>query len=327
MIPIKPFLSLLSPKAERARLSILMFHRVPPTTDPLFPGEVNARQFDDILGWVGRWCNVLPLDEAVTLLKDNKLPARAAAITFDDGYADNHDVAMPILQRHGMSATFFIATSFLDGGRMWNDTVIEAVRGCPHSRLDLRDLDGLRDAAEAHWTLDSAPARTAAIRGILGRLKYELPARRQVLTDEVARRAGGALPTDLMMRSDQVQAMHRAGMGIGAHTHTHPILSRLDAASARAEILQSKNTLEGLLSAPVTTFAYPNGVPGKDYHAESVDIVRQLGFSAAVSTAVGASDRHADLLQLPRFTPWDRTRTKFGVRLAANLVAARQTVQ
>lgn len=327
MIPITPFLSLLSPKAERARLSVLLFHRVQPRQDALFPGEVDAHQFDEILGWVKRWCNVLPLHEAVTQLKSGNLPARAAAITFDDGYADNHDVALPILQRHGLSATFFIATSFLDGGRMWNDTVVEAVRRCPDGSLDLRSVEGLSDSAGAHWTLNGPASRTAAIRGILGRIKYESPDQRQRLVDEVAQRADATLPDDLMMRSEQVLALHRAGMQIGAHTHTHPILARLDAPSARDEILRSKSTLESLLSAPVNLFAYPNGRPGQDYSAESVQIVRDLGFSAAVSTAVGAADRGADPLQLPRFTPWDRTRTRFGLRLAANLLAARQTVQ
>lgn len=327
MIPIKPFLSLLSPQSERARLSVLLFHRVQPAPDALFPGEVDAKQFDDIIGWMKSWCNVLPLDQAAALLKSGNLPARAAAITFDDGYADNHDVALPILQRHGLSATFFIATSFLDGGRMWNDTVVEAIRRCPDGTLDLRGIEGLADAATAHWTLNTPASRTAAIRGVLGRIKYELPQQRQRLVDEVAQHAGVVLPDDLMMRSEQVLALHRAGMQIGAHTHTHPILARLDAASARAEILRSKQQLESLISAPVDLFAYPNGRPGQDYSAESVDLVRDLGFTAAVSTAVGAADRHADPLQLPRFTPWDRTRTRFGVRLAANLMAERQSVQ
>jgi peptidoglycan/xylan/chitin deacetylase (PgdA/CDA1 family) len=327
MIPIKPLLSLLSPRAERARLSVLLFHRVQPIQDALFPGEVDARQFDDILGWVRRWCNVLPLDEAVTRLKSGNLPARAAAITFDDGYADNHDVALPILKRHGMSATFFIATSFLNGGRMWNDTVVELIRRCPDGDFDLRGIAGLADAATAHWLLNTPASRTAAIRDILGRIKYELPQQRQCMVDEMAQRAGVALPDNLMMRSDQVLALHRAGMQIGAHTHTHPILARLDAPSARAEISHSKQLLEGLLGTPVDLFAYPNGRPGTDYSNESVDLVRNLGFAAAVSTSVGAADGRADPLQIPRFTPWDRSRTRFGVRLARNLMAQSQTVQ
>src|SRR4029453_16058094 len=82
-----------------------------------------------------------PLPDAILGLREGRLPPRALTITFDDGYADNCTVALPILQRHELRAAFFIATDYLDGGRMWNDTVIEAVRGCSRSALNLDDLD------------------------------------------------------------------------------------------------------------------------------------------------------------------------------------------
>ena len=125
----------LSPGGAQARLSILIFHRVLPGPDPLQPDVPEAQRFEQILRWVARWFQVLPLDEAVARLAARTLPARAVAITFDDGYADNATVALPVLKRVGFPATFFIATSFLDGGRMWNDTVIESVarRLTPHT--------------------------------------------------------------------------------------------------------------------------------------------------------------------------------------------------
>ena len=138
----RQLLWLMSPAGRRARLSVLIFHRVLPQIDPLFPEEVDAQRFEQICGWLRSWFNVLPLDEAVLRLTDGALPERALAITFDDGYADNHNVALPILQRHGLVATFFIATGFLDGGRMWNDSVIESVRRTAQQEFDLRDLDG-----------------------------------------------------------------------------------------------------------------------------------------------------------------------------------------
>lgn len=319
-MPIKPLLSLLSPQANSARLSILIFHRVLAQPDPLFPGEVDAQQFDQLLGWIGKWCNVLPLDEAVVRLREGRLPPRAAAITFDDGYADNHDLAMPILEHHGMSATFFIATSFLDGGRMWNDTVIEAVRTTSAERIDLRDFGVAPPEGEPSWSLASVPQRRALIAAVLGKLKYAEPAQRVGLADAVAARLGGSLRNDLMMSSAQVQQMRRRGMQIGAHTHTHPILARLDRDAVRDEILTSKRRLEHLLDQPVTLFAYPNGRPSQDYAAETVAVPRELDFGAAVTTALGAANRASDPMQLPRFTPWDRTRARFGLRFAANLV-------
>src|SRR5581483_9499448 len=79
----------------------------------------------------------LALDEALSRMRSGSLPARALAVTFDDGYADNAVAALPILARYGVPATFFIATDFVGGGRMWNDTVIEAVRALPASVRDL----------------------------------------------------------------------------------------------------------------------------------------------------------------------------------------------
>ena len=98
--------------------------------------------------WVKCWFNVLPLGEAVTRLGEGRLPERPLAITFDDGYADNAAVAAPILLGLGIPATFFVATGFLDGGRMWNDTVIEAVRAAAGPVLDLAPL-GLGEHAIA----------------------------------------------------------------------------------------------------------------------------------------------------------------------------------
>lgn len=111
----RPLFSTLSPAGSGARLSILIFHRVLPAPDPLFPGEPDAQRFDEICRWLAKWFRVLDLNDALAGLRRGDLPARAAAITFDDGYADNSDVAVPILQRHGLTATFFIATGYVDG--------------------------------------------------------------------------------------------------------------------------------------------------------------------------------------------------------------------
>jgi len=316
---IKPLLTLLSPAGRRARLSVLIFHRVLPRPDPLFPGEIDAAGFDAICRWVKGWFNVLALDDAARRLREGSLPERALAITFDDGYADNHDVALPILLRHGLVCTFFVATGFLDGGRMWNDTVIESVRRTLLPRLDLRGVCGMDLGIHE---LESPQDRRAAIDQVIGGIKYMAPAERQAVVDAIAERAQAALPGDLMMSSGQVRGLHRAGMQIGGHTVSHPILARLDRHAARDEIESGKQALEALIAEPVTLFAYPNGKPVEDYTGEAVALVRELGFDAAVSTAWGAAGAGADPFQLPRFTPWDRTKLRFAARLAANLRTA-----
>ncbi len=305
--------SVLSPAGDGGRLSVLIFHRVLPQSDPLFPTEVDARTFDAMLGWIGGLFNVLPLDEAVTALRAGRLPARAAAITFDDGYADNEEVALPILQRHRMPATFFIASGFLDGGRMWNDTIIESVRLCPADTLELRPM-GLGVHPLSDWT-----ARRTAVLDIIRQVKYRPMPERLLLAAEIAERARVQPSDQLMMRSEQVRNLRSAGMQIGAHTVSHPILAKTSAEEARAEILHSRAALQSLLGEAVTLFAYPNGRAANDYLPAHAQLAQELGFAAAVTTDWGAAGSSTDPYRLPRFTPWDRSRGRFCMRLVRNL--------
>jgi len=271
--------------------------------------------------WVRSWFNVLPLRRAVGMLYEGTIPARALAVSFDDGYADNEEIAAPILKRLGLPATFFVSTGFLGGDTMWNDRVIEAVRGCTEAALDLRE-HGL-----ARYDMRTIDARHQAVGALLGEIKRLEPARRRELTDAIVQVAGDRPSPSLMMRPHQVRSLRSQGMDVGAHTVTHPILARLSPDEARVEIGASKQTLEGLLDEPVELFAYPNGVPVQDYRAEHAALVRDCGFVAAVSTAWGAASMRSDPFQLPRFTPWDRSRVRYGARLLGNLRRVEETAR
>jgi peptidoglycan/xylan/chitin deacetylase (PgdA/CDA1 family) len=296
----------------RGKLTILIYHRVLPSVDELFPGTADARRFAEQLSWLKGAVNVIPLPEAIEKLREGRLPDRAACITFDDGYADNATVALPLLLRHRLNATFFISTGFLDGGRMFNDTIIESVRRAPGGMIDLGFLE-----MGAH-RIDTPRSRRAVIEQIIDKLKYLPASLRQLQVDALARSVGADLPRDLMMRSDQVLDLHRNGMAIGAHTVTHPILARLDPSEARSEIQAGRDRLESVVGAPVKLFAYPNGKPGQDYGPAHVAMVRDLGFAAALSTRRAAADARSDLYQLPRFTPWGDSALRFGIGLARN---------
>lgn len=307
----------LSPGGRRARLSILIFHRVLAEPDPLFPGEVTRAQFDAICGWLRAWCNVLPLGPAAMALKEGTLPSRAVAITFDDGYADNHSQAAPVLARHGLTATFFVASGFLDGGRMWNDTVIESIRGCVAQQIDLTDTCA---ASLGVLSLGSTDDRRKAIESVINRTKYLEPNQRAEWVDAVARRAGAPLSNQLMLTSDAVRALWRAGHSIGGHTVSHPILKRLHRTEATREVREGRLALEAVIGERVRLFAYPNGRAGTDYDDEAVEIVKESGFDVAVSTLWRAARSDDDILELPRYTPWDRSRARFGLRMAQALM-------
>ena len=311
--------SLLSPVGKNARLSIVIYHRVLPEPDLLL-GSGGVGSFEAGLNYLVRNFNILPLSEAANRLHSSTLPSRAASITFDDGYADNVEIALPILQKYGVVATFFIASGFLDGGRMWNDTVIESVRLAKGDMLNLSTIGlGVR-------TITSLEQRRETLSLLIGKLKYLSHETRTSQVEKLSSIISAELPDNLMMTSAQVRQLHDAGMEIGGHTVTHPILASIDDATARKEIVEGKARLETITGTPVRLFAYPNGKPGKDYLPVHVKMIRESGFEAAVSTAWGAARQDSDMFQLPRFTPWDKREWSYVLRMMQNIRQKIQTV-
>jgi len=310
---IRRLAALASPGGARGRLSILIYHRVLEPSEPFNLGHPTAPQFEAQMRAIASQFTPLALDDAIARLRSASLPPRAIAVTFDDGYADNATVALPILARFGIPATFFVATAFIGGGRMWNDAVIEALRALPSGAHDLRAW-GCEDG-----DLSSDAKRVQAIRSVIDSLKYVAPEEREARVRDLAQFADLPRTSKLMMSEDQIRELRAAGMAIGAHTETHPILARCDALVARREIAESGRRLAEIIHEPVRLFAYPNGKPGADYTPAHAAMVRDAGYAGAVSTVPGAADRCSDVYQLPRFTPWDRDLTRFSLRLVTNL--------
>ena len=310
--------SALSWTPHGGKLNVLIYHRVPAEADPLLPDEPSAATFDWQMAAIAANFHVLGLEEAIERLKSGKLPRRSLCITFDDGYADNATVALPILLKHRLIATFFITTGVLDGGRMWNDSVFETIRAADSGTLDLERW-GL-----GAYQLGDAASRKRAVDEVIRLIKYRPPVERAEIVAGIAQLTRRAVRTDLMMTSEQVRALSRSGMEIGAHTVTHPLLKNLSDADALREIADSRHRLRDILGRDVRVFAYPNGKPAQDYVARDVSSVRNLGFSGAVSTAWGAGTSRSDPFQVPRFTPWDRTPKRFVMRLLHNYLRTRE---
>jgi peptidoglycan/xylan/chitin deacetylase (PgdA/CDA1 family) len=293
------------------RLIVFTYHRVLDGPDPLRPGEADVASFTDQIRATARVMNILPLAEAVERWRERRLPARAAAITFDDGYLDNHEVARPILEREGVPATFFIATDFIAGGCMWNDVVIDAVERTKRNTFDAASL-GLGTLA-----LGTIPERAASIDRILAAIKY-LPLEGRVRAAQaVAQQLDVEPPKRMMMDETKLRDLASRGFEIGAHTASHPILRTLPEERAREQISGSKHFLEKLLGRKVSLFAYPNGRPGDDFSSREMALVQEAGFSAGFSTRAAVVDGAAESMALPRISPWDRNPLKLAVRLLA----------
>src|SRR5262249_16680678 len=148
-----------------ASLLVLIYHRVFPERDSMLASEPSAADFAAHMRLLASTFHPLPLLEAVARLQAGTLPARAVCVTFDDGYANNCEVALPILKEHGVPATVFVAPGFLNGGCMFNDIAIEALRRAP------ADFD-LREMGFGHYALSDGASRMHAAQDVLSKAKY-----------------------------------------------------------------------------------------------------------------------------------------------------------
>jgi hypothetical protein len=128
-------------------------------------------------------------------------------------------------------------------------------------------------------------------------------------------RGDPATAAALMLDWDRVRAMRDAGVRFGAHTVTHPILSRVAPERARDEVVRSKRTIEAELGEEVRFFAYPNGRPG-DYDETTVQALRAAGYRAALTTSFGANEAGDDPLRWRRAAAWSDDPRRFALQIA-----------
>lgn len=306
---LKNLATLTSGVGKHKKLFTLIYHRVLDKPDFMRPGEVDIASFDWQMKLISKYFNVLPFDVAIEKLRNGNLPSRAVCITFDDGYADNLHNAMPILKKNGLTATFFIASGYLNGGRMWNDSILESIRIMTDSTLDLSDIN------LGNYDFSTLENKKSSAYEIISKIKHLDFSQRQEYTQRISSMVSN-LPDDLMLNSDQLKQLLDNGMEIGGHTVNHPILATMEKSEVKKEILENKIFLENTLKTKIRFFAYPNGKPGEDYLPNQIEIIKDCGYEAAVSTQWGVAKKGSDFWQLPRFTPWDNCPEKFMARMA-----------
>lgn len=283
---------------------ILMFHSVRPQQDALF--RPNAA-LEITPAFLGRTLDVLAAEGFEFLPLDaipERLCARArtvpfAAVTFDDGYRDNRDYALPLLRARGVPWTVFVTTEFATGsGRVWWVELERAV-----ARLDeIRLLDPRGEIVIPARTAQQKSCAFAALHA-----RARASARATLLDDmdrltDAAHLDPSAILRETCMDWDELADLSRQpGVQIGAHAITHHALARLGATEARREIADGRRIIQAALNVPVNHLAYPFGDAGA-VGAREFDLARQAGFRTAVTTRPGhLSARHADALQaLPR---------------------------
>jgi peptidoglycan/xylan/chitin deacetylase (PgdA/CDA1 family) len=280
----------------RGRLTILLLHRV---SDPTLGnrGDNDLAEVVALLGWLRRWeFDVTDLDDGLARLRGEGPPLeRTVCLTADDGYLDQVLLADACV-REGIPLTVFLATGFLDRQLLpWWDQVSWIVAHAP-AGTELT-------AGTSTIALDGDPATTVRLvtwcKGVDDEVK-------EAALSAWASAAGVSVPREPVgpyqpMSWDDARRLAATGLvSFGAHTVTHPILSRVGADRAAVEIARSRARIEEELGAVSSTFCYPNGEPS-DFGEREVALCREAGFTGAVTVAYEVASAGADPFRVPRF--------------------------
>ena len=290
-------------RLNRRRLLVFNYHRIrpdDPAYKPAFEDDVyhtTVSRFAAQVRWLRDHTRVLSQERLLEHLSGRPYRGRrpATMITFDDGYADNYHLALPVLRREKVPATVFVVTGLVEEGRVgWWDLIANVIRRSPIRRFTLDgatfELPSQARAAADHFQerMKLEPAHVTA----------ELPAR-------LALAAGVDLPDLAIQRRemitwDQAREMDAAGFAVGAHTHTHRVLGTLTPEEQREEFGRSREILEARLGRSVRTVAYPVG--GKAHlHRQTPDLAWEAGYRAGFTYLTGFNQwGQMDPLQISR---------------------------
>lgn len=286
----------------RRGLTILMYHRVlPPETCSRYPLKslvIPTHVFSAQVRWLAQYCRVLPVRQALeSLAAQTPQEKPLLSITFDDGYADNYELAAPILEQSGLAATFFVTTGFIES-RMppWYDRAADAwQRAAPDVRRQLMIKLGRPGPSNP-----SQRTRHITIESWMAGLKDAPVDRRLHLVESLAALSPGHMDVDLYrpMSEDHVAALLERGHEIASHTVNHAILTQIDGRALRAELQGSLDRLKTVTGRRIAGFSYPNG--NVDERVERA--VTEAGYDYACTMESGLNEARAQLTRLARIS-------------------------
>ncbi|MCS3904322.1 peptidoglycan/xylan/chitin deacetylase (PgdA/CDA1 family) [Methylohalomonas lacus] len=267
---------------------VLMYHRFSALEES---GKVSAATFERQVIELKKNCNVRSLSDLFKLVREgNPLPPNTIAITVDDGYDDFYRIAYPILKRYGLPATIYITTDFIDGELwLWPDKITYILNNTSSDKTTLRLADGSEMVLSLLTAADRSGTWSRLIDHCLTLGEQDRWSFIENLGRDLAVDVDAKPPTThAPMSWTAVREISENGIEIGAHTRSHPVLSRLNRDRLREEIHGSKKQLEDIIGKSVTDFCYPNGQPA-DYNDEVKRMVIDCGYSSAT---VAFHDKH-----------------------------------
>lgn len=283
-------------------LAVLYFHRVLEHTDPFLPDDPTIEEFETLIAAISKHFSTFTISKALELQAIGQLPKLSVCISFDDGYADNHTNALPILDKYQVPGSFFIATSGTRQGYLWNDVLLNSIRHTKIPELTITDTN---------WPLDSSEKKVTAYLNLVSQLKFMPNKERDETLAKITQQLGGIDTPRCMMTEQELRSLHELGHEIGGHTTTHSILGAQDEQVALTEIQSNKTDLETILDSKIKTFAFPNGYFPRDFNQSHIDMIKTAGFKFACSTNDGGITSKSNRYSISRFMPHRKERTQF----------------
>ncbi len=309
-------LSLHRASRERGRAVILLYHRVNDEGDPFFPA-LPLEHFVAQLEHVARHYRVEPLESVLDWLEEGAPGPPRVVITIDDGYPDTHDVVLPTLERLGLPATLFLCTGPPETAQpVWSDRargMLQQARG-PTLSLPALGLPSL--------STETREARLDACARLLPVLKQLGPGAIAQALAEAEEQLNPRPYAPRLLGWDEVRRLSRGPIALGAHTHNHYMLARLDDAQVGSEVAASVELIEARVGRRPRTFAYPNGQEG-DYDPRSIETLRALGLRCALSSRHGFVRAVHDAWDLPRVYTTEASLPLFAARVSGLGLARR----
>lgn len=283
-------------EAQRGRACVLTYHGLIPDTladRPWVPSHfVTVSQFDRHMAMLAELGpgTVLPLGPTVARMQVERPPEKpVVCLTFDDGTTDNVTLALPILERYGFQATFFLTTGHIDRRQLLINDMTRLLRDAYAQGRLCVDVDSLA------CKLLTAPGfhKNQSLFAYRTDLIDLWSAYRHVVDPD-------GIKSLQMMTWDDAEVLRDAGMEIGAHTVNHVILSTEDATTRQCEIIDSVEQIYDKLGCEYVPFAYPNGL-AEDYGDDDATLLESLSkVPYAVTQVPGWNDSSTPRMQWRR---------------------------
>ena len=307
-------------KSQLPCVPILTYHSIGCSDNSFFP-VLPPTVFEEQIRYLSKRFRLITLQTLMSALSSGVVPKESLVLTFDDGYKDNFTVALPILKQYGAVGTLFLTTNCIGTGLpLWTD-----VFGALFQETTVKSLYWRFGKPETFsWTCSQE--KILAFKTIKNLIKT-LPEDRKIeVLADIEEQLGSASSfnwSQRMLDWDEVRILHEAGIEIGGHTSSHPILSRISEEQVYRELSDSKNSIEDKIQAPVTSLAYPNGTIN-DYNEEIQRIAEEVGYRSACTTIDGVVTSSSSLFALPRLYTTEPSLSRFAWLLSRNMKKAFQ---